>query len=72
MKIEVYGNAQCAGCASSELLLKGRNIAYTKGTVPELLERMPEARQIPQIFIDDVHIGGFDQLKEYLDQAEKA
>lgn len=72
MKIEVYGTPACGGCIQSATLLKARDIPFEKKGVPELLERMPEAKQIPQIFIDDVHIGGFDQLKEYLDRAEKA
>lgn len=67
MKIEVYGDAGCAGCIQSKNLLKNRGIPFEERSVQELLERMPTARQIPQIFIDDEHIGGFDELKNRLD-----
>jgi glutaredoxin 3 len=67
MKIEIYGDASCAGCIQSKTLLKNRGIPFEEHSVQELLARMPSARQIPQIFIDDEHIGGFDQLKERLD-----
>ena len=67
MKIEVYGDAGCAGCIKSKTLLKSRGIPFIERSVIELLDVMPEARQIPQIFIDDEHIGGFDELKNRLD-----
>ena len=67
MKIEVYGDPHCAGCIKADTLLKARGIPYEKKSVMELLDVMPGARQIPQVFIDDEHIGGFEQLKERLD-----
>lgn len=67
MKIEVYGDPHCAGCIQADVLLKARGIPYEKKSVMELLDVMPGARQIPQVFIDDEHVGGFDQLKERLD-----
>ena len=31
----------------------------------KLLERAPSARSVPQIFIDDKHIGGYDDLVDF-------
>jgi glutaredoxin 3 len=35
-------------------------------TREELLEAVPTARSVPQIFLDNTLIGGFTELKEYL------
>jgi glutaredoxin len=35
-------------------------------TKEELLEAVPNARTVPQIFIDEQLIGGFTELKQYL------
>ena len=39
---------------------------YTK---EELLEAVPTARSVPQIFLDDKLIGGFTELEKYLKEA---
>ena len=36
---------------------------YTK---EDLLEAVPTARMVPQIFIDEALVGGFTELKQYL------
>jgi glutaredoxin 3 len=35
-------------------------------TKEQLLEAVPTARTVPQIFLDDEHIGGFQELKTHL------
>ena len=32
----------------------------------ELLLRVPDARTVPQIFINDIHIGGYTDLTDYI------
>ena len=39
-------------------------------TKEQLLEAVPSARTVPQIFLDDKLVGGFTELKKYL-QEEK-
>jgi glutaredoxin len=34
------------------------------------LDAVPSARSVPQVFIDDVLIGGFKELQEYLTAQE--
>lgn len=34
-------------------------------TKQQLLERYPAAKTVPQIWINDQHVGGYDQLVEY-------
>ena len=40
---------------------------YTK---EDLLNAVPSARSVPQVFIDDVLIGGFTELQAYLTAKE--
>ncbi len=71
--VKLYGNATCPYCGAARMLLtkKGiefEDIAVSKGT--DLYEKMAEAsgrRTVPQIFIGEESIGGFDDLYE-LDQ----
>lgn len=52
---------------SKDILYEERNISQGKWTKEQLLEAVPGARTVPQIFLDDELIGGYDQLKEYFD-----
>lgn len=74
-KIVMYSTAVCPYCIRAEQLLQRRGvIAIEKIRVdlqPELRIAMVELtgrRTVPQIFINDQHIGGFDDLAA-LDQA---
>jgi len=54
------------------LKLKGidyeeRNV-QTTWTKEQLLEAVPNARTVPQIFLDDKLIGGFTELKQYFEK----
>ena len=42
-----------------------RNISQGAWTKEQLIEAVPHARTLPQVFIDDQLIGGYDQLKKY-------
>ena len=67
-KIVVYSGRFCGYCTAAERLLKSKNAVYELIKVdenPEMFEHMMEItgrRTIPQIFIGDYHIGGFDDL----------
>ena len=73
MKAIVWSNAGCSYCEQAKNLLKSknieveeRNIALGTWTVQQLQEAVPGARTVPQIFIDDKYIGGYQQLAEKL------
>jgi glutaredoxin 3 len=36
----------------------------------QLFEAVPNAKTVPQIFLDGKYIGGYDDLKKYFDKAE--
>ena len=48
------------------------NWQYTTKNIKEdahresLFEELPNAKTVPQIWINDVHIGGYNELKEWL------
>ena len=76
MKAIVWSKTNCPYCeqAKNMLQLKGieveeRNITQGTWTSQQLLESVPNARAVPQIFLDDEYIGGFKQLTEFFKNA---
>jgi len=72
-KAIVWSKNNCPFCvqAKSLLKLKGiefeeRNISTKTWTKEQLLEAVPDARTLPQIFLDDNYIGGFTELRTHL------
>jgi len=68
-KIEVYSGDFCPYCVKAKSLLKKKGLAFSEFNVKrdikrqaEMAERAPGARTIPQIFINDRHVGGCDEL----------
>jgi glutaredoxin len=72
MKAVVWSKNQCPFCDQAKALLKQRGIEFEEKKIGEgytkedLLESVPTARTVPQIFLDDVLIGGFTELKRHL------
>ena len=72
MKAILWSKYHCPYCDQAKALLRQRGIPFEERkigdgyTKEELLEAVPTARTVPQIFIDDKLIGGFTELKTYL------
>ena len=72
MKAIVWSKYHCPYCDQAKALLKSKDIPFEEKkigdgyTKEELLEAVPGARTVPQIFIDDQLIGGFTELKAHL------
>lgn len=70
----VYSQDYCSACTAAKRLLqlKGyeveeRKIGHGhKWTKKDLLDAVPDAKSVPQIFVDGEYIGGFPQLSAYL------
>lgn len=66
--IEIYSKDWCTYCAQAKALLNARGLAFEEIDVTDDTEREAELRQrsgrrsVPQIFIDDHHVGGYDDL----------
>jgi glutaredoxin 3 len=71
-KAIVWSKYHCPFCDQAKALLKQRGIPFEEKKIgdgyskEELLEAIPTARTVPQIFIDDQLIGGFNELKAHL------
>ena len=66
--VTLYTTDTCPYCRSAKSLLASKgatmheiNIQREPGKLEEMLERSGR-RSVPQIFIGDAHIGGFDDL----------
>lgn len=72
----MYATATCPYCAAARVLFKKKAIEYEEISVaknPELRERMEELSgscTVPQIFVDDEPVGGFDEIYELDEQGE--
>ncbi len=72
MKAVVWSKNACPFCDQAKNLLKLKGIEYeernisTDWTREQLLEAVPDARTVPQIFLDGELIGGFTELRKHL------
>lgn len=69
MKIEIYIKPTCPYCVRAKALLTSKNVAFEVIDIaqnpdrrPEMIERANGRTTVPQIFINDQHIGGCDDL----------
>ncbi|MBT8087871.1 MAG: glutaredoxin 3 [Gammaproteobacteria bacterium] len=66
--VTLYGNRTCPYCGAARMLLKTRGIAFDDVIVsddPRLLDDMRQKSgrsSVPQVFVGDHHVGGFDEL----------
>ncbi len=73
-KVVIYTTPTCPYCHAAKALLDDKGVDYSEITVldPDLRQAMTERahgrRTVPQIFIGDAHVGGYDDLSA-LDRA---
>lgn len=76
MKAVVWSKYHCPYCDQAKTLLavNGYEIEERKigdgFTKEELLESVPTARSVPQIFVNDEYIGGYKNLVKFLKEGE--
>lgn len=77
VKVSMYTTAVCPFCVRAEMLLKQRGVKEIEkiriDLDPEQRAQMMERtgrRTVPQIYIGDTHVGGYDDLAA-LDRAGK-
>jgi glutaredoxin 3 len=72
MKATVWSKDHCPFCDQAKALLTQQGIEFEERkighgyTKEQLLEAVPTARTVPQIFLDDKLIGGFTELRSHL------
>ena len=72
MKAIVWSKNACPFCDQAKNLLKLKGIEFEEKKIghgytrEQLLEAVPNARTVPQIFLDEQLIGGFTELRKHL------
>jgi glutaredoxin 3 len=68
-KIEIYTWRSCPFCVRAKALLNSKGVDFTEYAIDgdevarrKMAERANGRRSLPQIFIDDQHVGGCDDL----------
>jgi glutaredoxin 3 len=72
MNIFVYSKKNCPNCVAAKNLLKAKGLSFVEQSMDNTEVRLafefayPNVRGLPQIFIDDQHIGGLLGLHDAL------
>ena len=69
--ITMYTGPMCNFCDAAKRLFSRNNIKYQEidistkdGLIDEMIKKANGKRTIPQIFFDDYHVGGYQELRE--------
>ena len=69
-KITMYTGPMCGYCEAAKRLLTRNNAPYNEidiskvdGAMDEMIKKANGKRTIPQIFFDELHIGGYDEVR---------
>ena len=67
--VDIYTKFTCGFCHRAKQLLSSKGVKFNEFDISmggadkaAMLERAPQARTVPQIFIGDLHVGGSDDL----------
>ena len=67
-KVEIYTTQWCPYCHAAKALLEQKGVAYHEVDAQEpeirsqMVQRAKGRRTVPQIFIGDTHVGGYDDM----------
>ena len=68
-KIDIYTLSTCSYCVRAKNLLKNKGVSYREviidgnpALIAESVQRSDGMRTVPQIFIENYHVGGYDEL----------
>ena len=69
--ITIYTGPMCNFCEAAKRLFSRNNLKYQEidislkdGLRDEMIKKANGKRTIPQIFFDDLHVGGYQELRE--------
>ena len=72
MKATIWSKENCTFCVQAKQLLELKGIEFEERkfgkawTKEQLLEAGPTARTVPQIFLDEQYVGGYQELRQKL------
>ena len=68
--VTIYTGPMCNYCEAAKRLLSRNNASYNEinianvnGAMDEMIKKANGKKTIPQIFFDDQHIGGYDEVR---------
>lgn len=73
MNVLVYTKDNCPYCVKAKALLAMKGVSYTESVIgvdilrEDFMTLFPDVRTVPLIIINEVKVGGYDQLREYFD-----
>jgi glutaredoxin 3 len=71
-KAIVWSKENCPYCLQAKALLESKGIEFEERNInkdwtkEQLKDAVPDARTLPQIFLDEAYIGGFIELRKHL------
>ena len=72
MDVEIYSKTNCGFCNKAKIKLQKYSpkihMLNTDYTREEFYTKFPNAKTFPQIIIDKKHIGGYRELKNWLEK----
>ena len=76
-KIEIYTKNNCSFCDNAKIFFKSKNLSFIEYNIEEnynyleeMLQRSKGKKLMPQIFINNYHIGGYDNLRNIIDSGD--
>ena len=78
MNIFIYTKSGCPNCVAAKKILKERGLRFIESDMDRDRIRLafqfsyPDVRGLPQIFVNDVRIGGLMGLQAFLKQMDSA
>ena len=67
--VELYTSPTCGYCHAAKRLLTAKGVSFSEVNVAadpdkraEMMQRSNGGRTVPQIFIGDTHVGGYDDM----------
>ena len=70
---EIFGKPDCMHCEKAKFLCKQQGIKYSYKELDKdfdfdfIKKSFPNARTFPQVVVDGIHVGGYDELSKYLE-----
>lgn len=67
-KVEIYTTPTCPYCTAAKSLLSQKGVDFDEITVidpglrAEMTQRARGRRTVPQIFVGETHVGGYDDM----------
>ena len=72
MEVEIYSKTNCVFCEKAKIRMQKHNpkihMLDQDYSREEFFEKFPDAKTFPQIIINKEHVGGYFELKKWLEK----